>query len=169
MNHRAALRNLAGRIGIETLYTDALGQKRAASDETLSAVLAALGLAGAPAQATAELEALERALPFGLAPAQLLHAEDPRPGLALRGPLPAGRIAWTCRLEDGEECSGVHELPAGNDSDRLTLPLPGGLPLGYHRLALDAGEASTELSLIVAPARCYLPAALQDNRGWGMT
>jgi 4-alpha-glucanotransferase len=50
------------------------------------------------------------------------------------------------------------------------MPLPAGLPLGYHRLELEAAGASAEVSLIVAPACCYLPKGLAPNaRSWGLT
>ena len=62
------------------------------------------------------------------------------------------------------------------------LPLPGELPLGYHRLTLDTAEQRFEILLIVAPQRAYtfpddathrewgafLPAyALHSERSWG--
>src|SRR3984893_19142751 len=48
------------------------------------------------------------------------------------------------------------------------MPLPEGLPLGYHRLDLEAGEITARLNLIVAPDRCHLPAELgPGSRKWG--
>jgi 4-alpha-glucanotransferase len=168
MKSRAALLRLARRIGIEAQYTDALGQTREASDETLLALIAAFGLCTEPARATTELEERERALPLGLNPAHLVHAEDTRPELVLRLRGPTRAIAWTCRLESGDQRSGVLEADIERKGGRLVLPLPAGLPLGYHWLDLDAGSVSTGVCLIVAPARCHLPAA-PAGRGWGLT
>ncbi len=109
-------------------------------------------------------------MPLGVGPAHLVHAEDARPQLVLRLLAPTREIVWTCRLEDGREHSGRLEADSGGPGGSLVLPLPAGLPLGYHRLALEAGAVSTELTLIVAPPRCHLPAALErDGRCWGLT
>ena len=67
----------------------------------------------------------------------LADAEDPHPTLALRLPA-AHEIAWTCRLEDGEERSGRFVAQAG----AYAMPLPAGLPLGYHRLAVEPAAAA---------------------------
>jgi len=44
MTERAALVRVARLVGIETHYTDALGQSREASDQTLLALISAFGL-----------------------------------------------------------------------------------------------------------------------------
>jgi 4-alpha-glucanotransferase len=170
MTDRAALLRLARRIGIEPRFTDALGETREASDETILALAAAYGLDAEPARAMAALDARERSLPLGLGPAHLAHAEDACPQLAVRLPAGAREVGWTCRLEDGEERSGSLKSGGERGDGSLALPLPVGLPLGYHRFELEAGGASTTLSLIVAPPRCHLPPALgRDGRSWGLT
>ncbi len=170
MSGRAALLRLAGRIGIEARYTDALGQTREASDETLSALVAAFGLSSDPALAEHELAERDRAEPLGLGPVHLLHAEAARPELVLRLPARTREIAWTCRLEAGERLSGRLAVAGEHGDKHIALPLPPGLPLGYHQLDLEAGGIGAQLSLIVAPAQCHLPAALAaDARSWGLT
>ena len=129
------------------------------ADETLLALAVAFGLGAEPASALAELDSRQRLLPLGVGPAHLVHAEDARPHLVLRLLAPTRELVWTCRLEDGSEQSGRLEADSGPGGS-LVLPLPAGLPLGYHRLALEAGAVSTELTSIVAPPRCHLPAAL---------
>jgi 4-alpha-glucanotransferase len=170
MKDRAALLRIGRRIGIDARFTDALGQAREPSEETLRALVAAFGLGDDPARALSELDERERSLPLGLGPVHLVHAEDASPALVLRGLSQTREISWTCRLEDGEERLGTlkPEIPRGGGP--LVLPLPAGLPLGYHRLNLAAGGVSTGLGLIVAPARCHLPEAL-DTGGcrWGLT
>jgi 4-alpha-glucanotransferase len=50
------------------------------------------------------------------------------------------------------------------------MPLPAGLPIGYHQLDLEAGGVMAQLGLIVAPARCHLPVELGPGaRSWGLT
>ena len=166
MNDGAALVRVAALLGIETHYTDALGQTRAASDESLRALIVAFGLPADPTAAAAAIEDRARAAPFGLGAVHLVHAEDPRPALALRLAPAHRRITWTCRREDGETQSGGFAAQA----EMAALPLPSGLPLGYHRLALEAGSVKAEIDLIVAPARCHLPRQLgKGARSWGLT
>ena len=170
MIDRAALIRLAGLLGIETHFTDALGQAREGSAETLLALIGAFGLPSDPAQAAAELEAHEETTPFGLDPVQIVHAEDRHPALLLRLPARSSEIAWTCRLENGGERAGKLTLDAAAGRKRFALPLPPRLPLGYHRLVLGVGGVNAELDLIVAPARCYLPSQLGPRgRSWGLT
>ncbi len=170
MTGRAALVRLAGVVGIETRYTDALGQTREASDETLLALISAFGLPSNPVKAAAELEERDRTPALGLAPAHLVHFEETRPKLALRLPARCRQIAWTCRLEGGEERGGKAAVNTGLLDERFTMPLPAGLPPGYHRLALEAGGVTAQLDLIVAPARCHLPPQLGPGaRNWGLT
>ncbi len=170
MIDRVALVRLARLVGIETHYTDALGETREAADESLLALIAAFGLPSDPALAAAELQQRGRAAPLGLGPTCLVHAEEPSPKLALRVPARAREIDWTCRVEDGEERSGRVAISAVAEDGRAVIPLPRGLPPGYHRLALEAGGVAAQLSLIVAPARCHLPPQLGPGaRSWGLT
>jgi 4-alpha-glucanotransferase len=163
---RGALVRLAGLVGIESRYTDALGETRDASEQTLLALVAAFGLPSDPTGAAAELAARDAAAPFGLGPAHIVPAEDPQPHLPLRLPAGVARVVWHCRFESGEEASG--EIPV--EQARFALPLPPAMPLGYHRLALSAGTLAAEIDLIVAPAQCYLPPQLRAGaRSWGLT
>ena len=82
----------------------------------------------------------------------------PRPGPGA----PRGGVDWHIRLENGDEQAGR------GDGD--TLRLPGGLPLGYHRLAVAAGSTQAEIDLIVAPR--IVPSAgrvAPGARSWGLT
>jgi 4-alpha-glucanotransferase len=167
MATRAAILHLARQIGVETHYTDALGETRQVSDDTLSALITGFGLSADPVSAQRQLEEQHRALPLGLEAAQVVRAEDPRPELALRLPTNCRKIVWECQLEDGEECCGESLL---NKGQQFSMPLPTGLPLGYHRLDVEAGGISTRINLIVAPDRCYLPAELGPGaRSWGLS
>src|SRR5207302_9401614 len=98
MRDRAALLQLAGMIGLEARYTDALGQTREVSDDTLLALTAAFGLPLDPVYARRQLEEQERLSPLGLDAAHLVHAEaeDRRPELLLRLPPGCSRVFWSC-------------------------------------------------------------------------
>src|SRR5439155_5888222 len=156
------LRGIAGSVGIATRHVDGLGVVHEPDEETLSRLIAAFGLPSDPAEAAEALAEEGRAAPFGLSPIHIVAQEDPAPSLTLRLPAECGGVEWHCRLEDGSESAGR--------SEGAELRLPGGLPLGYHRLAITGGGASVEIGLVVAPEACHLGDALQPGaRGWGLT
>ena len=170
MADRAAVSQLARLIGVDTHYTDALGETRQVSDDTLSALITGFGLPVDPVSARRQFEEQQRGLLLGLEAAQIVGAEDPLPRLTLRLPVKSRKIVWTCRLEDGGECRGHAVLDGRARKGRMTMPLPAGLPLGYHRLELEAGNISARVTLIIAPDRCYLPAELGTGaRSWGLS
>jgi 4-alpha-glucanotransferase len=157
-----ALREVARALGIATRHVDALGVVHEPGEETLARLIAAFGLPPEPQEAAAALAEAGRALPFGLEAAHIVAAEAAHPSLSLRLPAGADGAKWRCRFEAGGECSGRSAGPL--------LRLPAGLPLGYHRLAVAGGGSEAEIGLIVAPASCHLPAALQrGGRSWGLT
>jgi glycogen debranching enzyme len=157
------LRHIAGLVGITLRHVDALGVWHEPGEEVLSRLIAALGLPDDPEAAAAVLAAEAASAPFGLAPLQVIAAEDPSPTLAVRPPAESGETGWQLRLEDGSEQSGKAE--AG-----WLVRLPGGLLPGYHRLELVAGGETASVTLAVAPRACHLPAGLSDGaRSWGLT
>src|SRR5215470_2685070 len=168
MGQRAALLRLARRIGLEPRYTDALGETREASNNTLLKLIAAFGLPCDALRAEREVQEQRHGLPLGLPPVHIIPAEDIRPTVSLRPPAAASEIAWTCHLEDGDERSGRATIAGARE--RVALSLPKHLPLGYHRLEIEAGGVVAETGLIVAPDRCYLPPELgpREHR-WGLS
>jgi len=168
MGQRAALLRLARRIGLEPRYTDALGETREASNNTLLKLIAAFGLPCDALRAEREVQEQRHGLPLGLPPVHIIPAEDIRPTVSLRPPAAASEIAWTCHLEDGDERSGRATIAGVRE--RVALSLPKHLPLGYHRLEIEAGGVVAETGLIVAPDRCYLPPELgpREHR-WGLS
>jgi 4-alpha-glucanotransferase len=169
MTDHQALVRLAALVGIETQFTDALGRLREAPDEAVLALTAAFGLPPDPARAAAEIEEGERAAPLGAPPVHLVHAEDPHPKLELGRSPPTRKIAWECRVEGGGQRAGRSAVQVGAAPGRFAMPLPAGLPPGYHRLELAAGSEAAELELIVAPACCHLPPQLGPGaRSWGL-
>ena len=106
----------------------------------LSALIAAFGLPSDPALAEQRLAERERAAPLGLGPVHLAPCRR----AAARARAAASRASARDRLDlpprrrRGAAPAGWRS--AGEHGDkRIALPLPPGLPLGYHRLALEAG------------------------------
>src|SRR5713101_4493251 len=162
MSRLDELRHIAGSVGIATRHVDALGVVHEPDEETLSRLIAAFGLPSDPAEAAEALAEEGRAAPFGLFPVHIVAQEDPAPVLTLRRPAESGGVEWHCRLEDGGE--------SGGQNDGAELRLPAGLPLGYHRLAVNGAGATAEIGLVVAPDACHLGDALQPGaRSWGLT
>ncbi len=162
MSRLDELRQIAASVGIATRHVDALGIVHEPDAETLTRLIAAFGLPEDPKAAADALAEEGRAAPFGLASVQIVAQEDPAPVLQLRLPADAGSAEWHCRCEDGQHCAG--------HSDGAALRLPGGLPLGYHRLSVAAGATSAEIGVVVTPAACHLGDALQPGaRSWGLT
>lgn len=162
MSRLDELRHIADLVGIATRHTDALGVSHEPGEETLACLIAAFGLPIEPSEATEALAERRRAAPFGLAPMEIIAAEADAPQLQLRLPQGASLAEWHCRLEGGGEHQGR------SDGERLVLP--GGLPLGYHRLGLEAAGIAAEIDLVVAPPACHLgPALAPGARSWGLT
>jgi 4-alpha-glucanotransferase len=170
MIDRAAIVHLASLIGIEARYTDALGETREVSSETLLALIDAFGLPSDPAQAQRKLQEEQQLLPLGLGASYVVPAEETRPKLVLRLPARCRQLLWTCRLEDGGQCLGRVVVESARKGEPFILALPSGLPLGYHQLELEAAGENAGTMLIVAPDCCYLPAQLEPGaRSWGIS
>jgi 4-alpha-glucanotransferase len=167
---------LAAAVGIEPAYRDYFGRDYAVSRETKLALLDALGIAvdgdGAARAALTNLEAA--AWQRTLEPAAIVrHGEPAAVPVTLRASAANRVVGWRVTTERGKRHEGRVEfatLPlverrvvGGKRVERRTLTLPT-LALGYHRL--EVGDASA--SLIVAPARCYLPPALRRGKLWGL-
>src|SRR5947207_7483159 len=162
MSRLDELRHVAGLIGIQLRHVDALGVWHEPSEDTLAALIGAFGLPADPKQAADRLAAERAEAPFGLSPVQIVAQEATDAAVSLRLPNGSNSVEWHCRFEDGTGVSGR--------SDAAALHLPPALPLGYHKLAVQAGGVAEEIELIVAPPSCHLPEALQPGRrNWGLT
>ena len=170
--HPPSLVELARRYGVATEYDDANGNNVVVAEETLIAVLAALGLAAATEDE--RLEALReydcahwtRALPRVI----VARAGAPTPfWVHVTHGHPVG--LWI-RLEDGEVRTELRQLdnftPPYDLDGRLigeaTFELPPDVPLGYHRLHVSAGGHETTAPVIVTPSSL----AVGTGRAWGL-
>ncbi|WP_281964704.1 4-alpha-glucanotransferase [Serinicoccus marinus] len=175
-----ALAHLADAYGIATEFWDWQGQHTEVPDETVVAVLAALGVDVSGDFVGRELSRAQerewrRTLPPVLVIAQGTDATVPvhvRPGVE-----PAGVV----RTEDGEELrltamAGEPEQRdvGGTPVRRVLLQVPSDLPLGWHEVVVTVdgeGAGGTErMPLVITPPRLELPDALagEGAQGWGL-
>ena len=158
---------LAKLNGISTSYIDQLGTYVEIRDEVLVSVLAALGVDASSEEAIAEsfAKTQQRIADTLVEPTIVKFI-----GTAASTPIRAKGNDVTLRLllEDGTQYEGnlCMYLEQQNDGT-LRLDLPDDIPAGYHRLRVNAGPLHGEATLICAPARIELPAAVASKQRWG--
>jgi len=173
------LDRLADLLGIQGHYTDIWGKRREVAEATKRDLIGAMGFAcGSPDEIAASLHLVEeRPWRRVLSPVGIL---DQGGYAAVEIMLPGDRpaVSWTIRLEEGGKRSGQtppeglefleERVVDGTAVRRWRLHgLPQDLPLGYHRLVVTA-PVQAEMSLIMAPRRCVVPADLVPaDRTWG--
>ncbi len=175
------LRQLASLYGVQTTYHDVTHRRKAASPEALLLTLQALGASidsfhDVPNALRERREALWRRW---VEP--VVVAWDGGPAeLVVRVPSDRTTGSLTCHLmlerEDIRSWScNVDELPTSEEVHiegvryvAKTLPLPGPLPWGYHRLTLEAYGGLFETMIISAPRRAYSSAEEFSRRRWGV-
>ena len=176
------IRQLAQLHGIADSYFDWRGQPKQVSIESQSAILAALGIDAANADAAEKaIHEHEARRWTGFVPPIAVFTIHKPMSLPVAVPieLEARAVEWSVTLESGEPRSGLAKLAAlkkveaGEVDDRsycrYELPLPD-LPLGYHTasVALDTGLQGT-LRIIVTPEQCFeAPAIVAGRRLWGI-
>lgn len=162
------LDRLADRAGIALVYHDLDGQPHHPDEAGKRSLLAAMGIrSDTDAEIAAALSTLEQADARPLPPV-LVAAEGATISVPLALPTnwPRGPLAWRVETEDGEVLEGTVPAP---DAGALVIAPAAPLPLGYHRLELDLGDAPAATTLIVAPTRAFGLADLGiDRRLWGV-
>jgi 4-alpha-glucanotransferase len=136
------LRDLAQAAGLTLAWTDYRGERREVGDDTLRAVLAAIGY---PARNPAEIEASFAALHAIQSGAGLRFLTTDCGAPTLLPPDLAHHAVARIRLENGEERE-MRLVPSAAGMSLAPILEP-----GYHRVDLD-GET---LTLAVAPARAF--------------
>ncbi|HEY1856432.1 4-alpha-glucanotransferase [Acidocella sp.] len=152
----SALHELARAAGLQTAWRDVSGAEQIVSDDSLRAVLAALGFpAGNEADISDSLATLRAETSQNSAPPPLITAAAGEP---IFMPGPPGRYRLT--LETGETVEGIAEAQPNG------IALPPVQKPGYHGLELGR----TRITLAVAPPRSYtLEDAAQGAKLWGLT
>ena len=186
------LERLARRYGVLTSYRDGFQNVRKPPPETLVAILRLLGAEiERPDGAWEALSAAERQRWLEFAPPAVAAWQGSPASLMLRLPESEAGGAVRCHLEleSGEKKVWERRFEQlrtrscrVSDGSRFVakrLPLPGGLPLGCHRLRIEAGSRSAQTTVLAAPKQCYLPPgeglwgvflplyALHSGSSWG--
>ncbi|WP_318392207.1 4-alpha-glucanotransferase [Enterobacter sp.] len=107
------------------------------------------------------LDAMHRSEKRGAAapiPAVKVFIQGKKMPLPLDG---SGEFTWTLTTEEGQQ----HK---GKASGGKAFNLPTRLPAGYHSLTLSQDAHRWQCQVIIAPKRCYEPAALLEGKKiWG--
>jgi 4-alpha-glucanotransferase len=170
-----ALRRVAVALGVQDVYWDIWGREHRPGGEVQRAVLTSMGVDAGTVEAIdgwfrgwlarerlalvpkCVVSSTESAwLPLGIA----AGADGPATvTVVLEG---GGRMEASALVGELETIETV--VVDGVEGRRLRLPLPAGLPYGYHRASVvtDAGTGTCEL--IHCPDRAYRPATLSDGR-----
>ncbi|PXX90802.1 4-alpha-glucanotransferase [Marinobacter vulgaris] len=190
--HSVTINRLAREAGVHSGFRDVRGKWRDVTTATKRALLQSMGFPASSAEeAAASLTALQERRWLGTLPSVTVMTEnEPSPccDLFLATADLGRRLGWRIELEEGGFREGeiapagltVEERKqvAGVEKVRLRLPLPRGLPLGYHTLALngtlsdyldDSVDGRSAMSLIMAPAHAHIPEKLKRGRKlWGL-
>lgn len=164
---------LAQSNGVATSYIDQLGTYVEIDDDVLVNVLGALGVDATSDEAITRSQRLcdtqnsKRLLSHGT----IVSTTDNPAVVTLHCP-PDARPDITLTLEDGTErrlsiATLTQCADTTAESVDFRLPLPADLPIGYHTLHVEAGERTSDATLMVAPPRIPLPDALERHPRWG--
>ncbi|MGD8374913.1 MAG: malto-oligosyltrehalose synthase [Acidobacteriota bacterium] len=186
MTEGELLDGLAELCGIVPAYHDIWGELRTVGPGTKRSLLASMGVrASSPEELLHEYR--RRAdLPWREVLPPVVVVEEPAGNLEVPLTLPEARAGepFVARIEaeDGrafERPFRPRELPETDRREvdgvvhvRRRLGIAAEPGLGYHRLTLrtEEGIVAGRMRLIVAPARCWVPEALQgEGRVWGPT
>ncbi len=171
---------LARVCGVATSFTDWQGRRAAVPSATVVAVLAARGLdAATPQSARAALQARRTAQRRRLVPpCTITRAGRPttvRVHVPASPASPAGSpLAARLELEDGGERQ-LAALPGetalgevdGTPIVERVLAVPPDVPLGWHRLTVEAAGRQGQAWVVVTPDRLEMPAAAGTGQIWG--
>lgn len=188
------LARLAHRMGIEQQFQNAHGAYVATTDAINRSLLQAMGIATTTdsdaSEALDDVERTEWLRP--LPPVRVVRSDDDPITIDLSLPAGTATVSWQLTLEGGDQHRGAVDFTClslieqhtldGQHFERRRLPLPSALPWGYHSLELTSAHPesspnraasrrdSPEMTLIVTPARCWLPVGLEDGkrRIWGL-
>ncbi|GAA4178865.1 4-alpha-glucanotransferase [Gryllotalpicola koreensis] len=167
------LAQLASAYGVQTEYWDWQGQHVEVAEETLRAILTALGADVADPQAAIADRALapwRRMLPPAVVVTQGTAGQ-----VAVHVPDGAPVEVWV-ELEGSAERTPLRQVDNWNEprdvdgvrTGEASFEIPGDLPLGYHLLHASSDGRTAETRLAVAPARLELPGRINARPGWGL-
>ncbi len=184
MNSSSGIRllyQLAQLYGVQTAYYDVCHCRQPASIESLLAVLRSLGAPVVTLQDIPQAWRERRQAMWQRPLEPVIVAWDNGPNLVdIRLPTSAAEdtLNYHLKLETGEELRGewrgadqtifeAAELEGARYVIKR-LPLPSGLPWGYHQLVLEVTGRLAESLVISAPVKAYMPPEEVANRSWGV-
>lgn len=175
------IRELARLCGLQVAYDDATGRQVDISDESLLAVLPALGV---PVQKPEDASDAyrDRLQSLWRRPVEPVVVSWNGSGATVELRLPAGQMPQTIngrlRLETGEELlQSFRPLDPPDHNGAIIegvtyaakhLRITDPLPLGYHSLLLDLPSGTTDTLILAAPRRAYSPSGKGWERSWGV-
>ncbi|MDN5821722.1 MAG: 4-alpha-glucanotransferase, partial [Brachybacterium sp.] len=171
----SALRDLARDLGVSTQYWGWDGALKDVADDTLHAILAALG---APVTSEQDITAVRRErerAPWArtLPPVTVLRedAATTVPVHVDHGTTVRAHLLF----EDGDrrDLAQAEDHTAPFDLDgtlrgRARFHLPAGLPLGWHRLIAETAQGQSEADVVVTPARVRVHEEYAAKRAFGL-
>lgn len=179
------LRQLAESYGIQASYQNILdGRRRQASTDVLISILQSLGAPVTRLDHTSRALRERRQHLYLRGPEPVVVAWDGRRAtVRLRLPVGKAKRSWRCilKLENGEEkhweikpeqnesASRAKRVRVeGNPYWELDMPLPAGLPLGYHMLSIESGRRSFRTLVISAPREAFVGPSCDAQKLWGV-
>jgi len=171
----SALRDLARDLGVSTQYWGWDGILKDVADDTLHAILAALGAPVASETDIAAVRSERERAPWArtLPPVTVLREDTATTvpvhvdhGTAVRAHLlleDGGRRD----LEQAEDHTAPFDLE-GTLRGRARFHLPSGLPLGWHRIVAETEQGPDEADLVVTPARLTVHEGYAAKRAFGL-
>jgi 4-alpha-glucanotransferase len=175
------LRQLARLYGIQTEYRASTGRLRLATPEALLGVLRALGApVGGEADVAAALRQRRHDLRTRRVEPVVVAWSGTGAAVTLRLPASADSRRLACRVttEDGQERAWTTAVADLETTERVEsegqaivarrLPLPHGLPAGYHRLRVEGAGEPVEVLVIAAAEQVYTGADADRDRLWGL-
>ena len=150
-----ALRSLARAMGVHTRYTDGLGRRVIVAPETLVRVSAAVGApVERPGDAAEALRAVRAKRHTEVLPPVLVAWDGHLDPVVI----PGRPVHAEIRLEDG----GLVPVELSGSEIRATRALP----IGYHRLTVEALGRVESSTLIAAPVHAWRRP--ESHRSWGV-
>ncbi len=176
-NRAAVLRSLARMHGVQTSYFNVRGERVRASEETLEALLQALGIdiTGEPER---NLDGRSRAQPLRTLEPVIVAWDGALSAIDIRHPWNSDcPPEFHVETEDGRtivldatrclSCDAIQDDKHPGDSTWIRFGVNLKLPPGYHQLFCTLGGRTTSSLLISAPFRCYA-GDLRQERAWGL-
>lgn len=178
--HIRDLHHLATLHGVQLAYYDTRGERQTSSPELLIAILQALGVAiDDSGDAEQALQDEERRIWTTRVDPVIVDWVGLPTSMDIRLPEAQQHTTITCRLdlEDGlvrEWDFDLSQCPAemlaeiaGTRHVVKKLPLPDGLPWGYHRLTVTFDDGEFQALVLSAPRQAFTGGRGTRHRSWG--